>query len=1174
MKRIPIIIILLLIAAGAHAQTNPSAQSLPYGEDFSSLAHTGTTYPAGLQGWQVTTTLGSTFNTAAPTADKTLTASSSASTTSGNVHNYNGKIGCLNSTSSGDLSLVLAVNTTGKSNIQVKYDIMTIRNPYDGTSNTRINEVTLQYRIGTSGTFTTLSGIEYQNNTTLATTSGSTAPQNTESKSITLPAGCDNQSVVQLRWISRQVSGAGSRPSFAVDNIFVDQSVSKTLSASATADATEAPAPGNGTFTLTFNPSTTTTTTFDYAMTGTATFGSDYTVTISSGGSPSNLSAASGTITVSSGISSIIATVAPIDDNSPEGSETVILKISNPSDQYGLGDANETVNIVDDDPELIHNIQGSGNAAIPGNNLVEAIVTGIYPGLNPGGFYIQEEDADMDGNANTAEGLFIVSSASVAVGDKVRVNGTVQENGSSPSFGQAVMFNCIVKVVSSGNTLPTSTAVNLPLSAVSDFEKYEGMLVHFPTEMTVTENFNLGRFGEIWLSQGGLVYQPTQVIDINDAVASGTTSSGTSNIAAINAMALANAVRTILLDDGTETMTTLPYVNADKTLRIGSTTNNLKGILGFGFSVYRIQPLPNAIPTFTYAPRPAVPNVGRHNLKVASFNVLNYFNGDGMGGGFPTARGAHSPNEFKRQRDKIINAIATIDADIVGLTEIENDGTDSNSAVADLVKGLNAKLGTGTYDFIRDGATIQKFGTDAIRCAIIYKPASVKPQGRVVIGSDAIFNRPPVSQTFRSLVTCSDFSYIINHFKSKSASGATGADIDQLDGQGAYNDRRRQQSIALVDFIRDSVIYLSGTDRVITMGDYNSYFEEDPLDLLRDSGLKVLSNSGEYSYLFNGQIGSLDHALVNDAMAPYISGIAKWHLNAAEPTHLSYEDTINDGSGDFVNQWGNTYSSIPYRSSDHDPVLVGLKFKNEFPHDVDIDIVPSNNTYTGGIPTNLYLGYGPQSATLEGSAKGGDDFTYTWSPSDNLSCTNCQNTLFTPTAPGKYTFTLTVTNSRGCSSTETVTFCVKDVKVPHSNNKIYVCHNGKTQEISVSAVPSHLEHHDNDFLGRCDDNTCGGSSQCGSKRSAEPEQASVKDNNIVGSIKVYPNPANESLQIAIPGGIENASIKITDMTGKVVLTRENAKGLQQFSLDETLHGLYVVEVSYGDQVFRTILTIN
>jgi len=210
--------ILLFLTNTCWGQTNPTAQSLPYSQDFSSLQHSSTTYPAGWQGWKLSTSPGPSFYTLSPTEDRTLTASSTAGTTSGNVHNYDGKIGYLNSASL-DLTIVIAIITTGFSNIQVNYDIMTIRNPYDGTNNTRINEVTLQYRVGTTGEFTNLTGIEYQNNTTTQTSG--TTPQNLQTKTIILPSECNNKPVIQLRWASRQVSGSGSRPSFAVDNISI-----------------------------------------------------------------------------------------------------------------------------------------------------------------------------------------------------------------------------------------------------------------------------------------------------------------------------------------------------------------------------------------------------------------------------------------------------------------------------------------------------------------------------------------------------------------------------------------------------------------------------------------------------------------------------------------------------------------------------------------------------------------------------------------------------------------------------------------------------------------------------------------------------------------------------------------------------------------------------------------
>ena len=120
--------------------------------------------------------------------------------------------------------------------------------------------------------------------------------------------------------------------------------------------------------------------------------------------------------------------------------------------------------------------------------------------------------------------------------------------------------------------------------------------------------------------------------------------------------------------------------------------------MAYAFDQYRVQPTAMSHVKINYQNRPPVPNIGATaNIKVASFNVLNYFNGDGLGGGFPTNRGAHSIAEFARQRDKIIKAIIEMDADVVGLIEIENDGTKSLSAIQNLVNGINAYLGSGTY---------------------------------------------------------------------------------------------------------------------------------------------------------------------------------------------------------------------------------------------------------------------------------------------------------------------------------------------------------------------------------------------------------------------------------------------------------------------------------------------
>ena len=212
----------------ANAQTDPSPQSLPYVQNFAGLSSVSTIYPAGWQGWSIPTGTATVFQTAAPTGDFALTAPSNASITSDGIHNYNGAIGFLatgtTSAFTSNPALCLSINTTGRNNILLSYTMMTIRNPFVSSTNNRINQVDLQYRIGTSGSFTSVgtSAALYQNNT-INQTGAVTTPQNSQSKSFNLPAACNNQPVVQLRWVQRDLSGTvgSSRPSFAVDNVVI-----------------------------------------------------------------------------------------------------------------------------------------------------------------------------------------------------------------------------------------------------------------------------------------------------------------------------------------------------------------------------------------------------------------------------------------------------------------------------------------------------------------------------------------------------------------------------------------------------------------------------------------------------------------------------------------------------------------------------------------------------------------------------------------------------------------------------------------------------------------------------------------------------------------------------------------------------------------------------------------
>ena len=559
-----------------------------------------------------------------------------------------------------------------------------------------------------------------------------------------------------------------------------------------------------------------------------------------------------------------------------------------------------------DPATFIHAVQGDGaSSPLAGTAgvVVEGVVVGDFqPGSQLSGFFLQEEDADADLLPATSEGIFVYDAGfgvDVAPGDVVRVQGTVAE------FNGLTELKDITNVAICGTTpAVTPVAVTLPLASLDAWETAEGMLVTFDQTLTATESYNLGRYGELVLAADGRLFQPTNV------AAPG---------AAAGAVQIANDLRRILLDDASTAQNppTVPYLAPDSTLRAGDTTSGLTGVLSYAFGSYRIQPTQPV--TFTRVnARDATPQVdGR--LKVASFNVLNYFNGDGLGGGFPTARGADTPQEFARQRAKIIAALVALDADVIGLMEIENDGFGPQSAIQDLLNGVNAATAPGvSYAFVDPG--LPQVGSDQITVGLLYRVQTVAPVGTAVTTSDPPFdtrNRQPLVQSFEEIATGERLTVAVNHFKSKGSCPASGPDADQGDGQGCWNALRTQTATFLANWLATNPTGVADDD-VLIIGDLNAYALEDPITALRNAGyadlVQQFVGTEAYSYVFEGQYGYLDHALANAALLPQVTAVTEWHINADEPRALDYND---------YNQ-AYLYEPSPYRASDHDPVLIGL----------------------------------------------------------------------------------------------------------------------------------------------------------------------------------------------------------------------------------------------------------
>ncbi|NDJ78882.1 MAG: ExeM/NucH family extracellular endonuclease, partial [Chloroflexi bacterium] len=545
----------------------------------------------------------------------------------------------------------------------------------------------------------------------------------------------------------------------------------------------------------------------------------------------------------------------------------------------------------------IHAIQGTDlRSPQVGQRLtIEGVVTADFQetltGL--GGFFLQEEDDQTDGDPRTSEGIFVndgnnINSIDVNVGDVVRVEGSVNEIDTS--FVVMTQFRNVRSMTLCGTGASVAAIeMTLPVSSLDEWEAVEGMLVTLPQTLTVAEGYNLGRYGQMLLNTGDRLSIPTEVVPPGDPA---------------RALAEENLLRTIMIDDGSNEQNPdpVPYppegLTAENTLRAGDQISSITGVVEHSFGVYRIhttQPV-----TVEYAAlRPTDPPDVGGRLTVAAFNVLNYFNGDGQGGGYPTPRGARDPEEFTRQRDKIITAILALDADVIGLMEIENDGYGPESAVADLVDGLNAVAGEGTYAYIIDPEGFElpiensREGGDEIKVALIYRPASVTPVGPPMTTVDPPFDRrrPSLTQTFDEVATGERFTVVVNHFKSKGCSGAGGLNRDQDDGQSCFNQERVEAAQTLSTWLATDPTN-SGDPDFLIIGDLNAYAMEDPLMVFQDAGyvnlLLEFPGTADYSYVYFGEAGTLDHALGTASILPQVTGAAAWHINADEPRILDY----------------------------------------------------------------------------------------------------------------------------------------------------------------------------------------------------------------------------------------------------------------------------------------------
>lgn len=573
----------------------------------------------------------------------------------------------------------------------------------------------------------------------------------------------------------------------------------------------------------------------------------------------------------------------------------------------------------------IGDIQGAGSTSpLEGRDVtIEGVVTGDFQEgdgdtrRNLGGFYVQ---GAPDGDDDTSDGIFVFDGArpqvDVKPGDRVRVTGSVTE-----FFGETQIAPAAVAIVGAGDvepapvSLPVGTRSNGDGELIADLEAYEGMLVRFPQVLTVSQLRNLERFGEVLLSAGGRPFSFTNAHP--------------PDVPGYAAHLESVAARRIHLDDGRRDNNpgvTLALRNGDEIRGLTGVVRYSRGAAESGTAAYRL--MPTLDPEFDNSnPRPPVPAVGG-SLRVATFNVNNFFaTPDGNGPvcgptGEDSCRGADSDAELSRQLAKIVTVLGMLDADIVALIELENDAGDSLQMI---VEALNASRGRGTFAFVDTGP----IGSDAIKVGLIYKPAAVRTVGDFALLDNSVdvrFNdarhRPVLAQTFESRRDAGRFTVLALHLKSKGSSCEPDGDPDVGDGQGNCSATRSLAAAAMIDWITSDPTSSGDADYLI-IGDFNTHTMGDALSRLERAGYVNVAaahiGAGGYSFEFDGQFGSLDHALASPTLAPQVSGAADWHINADEAP-------ANDYNLEFGRDPARFDPSSPYRASDHDPLIIGLEF--------------------------------------------------------------------------------------------------------------------------------------------------------------------------------------------------------------------------------------------------------
>ena len=628
---------------------------------------------------------------------------------------------------------------------------------------------------------------------------------------------------------------------------------------------------------------------------------------------------------------------------------------------------------------------------------VEGVITAIQSEVLDGdvavGFYMQDETPDND--PNTSDGIFVVGDVNgLSIGDKVQVTGPVEEN-----FGWAQIPATVIKNVGTG------TVEVVSLSAQSndpdfDFtlERHEGMLMKLTSaaDMKVSRSYSFDEGPQRYnlvLNQGKASVHPNQAFFPGTQQAEQAADCNDDSRLVVESFVKDTVGVPAWYPDFGQTDIDQNGSTEDY-IRVGDRTSNLQGVVGYSYSDYRFYVTEDATNDSFVARgnnRDAAPKLEDGDIRIATFNTQQYINsleGAGEANNYldaDEAPGAQSSTEFDHQTLKLVSALKSLDADIVGLMEVENNGFEESSAIAYLVTQLNAELDEVDQYHIASSEGLTHVGTLATSNYVIFRASKVGLDSLQVIPMPSQKNADD-TMTAQHDAVVPVFSFkdredklvvALNHFANKEQTCLE--DTADLDRQGACSNLR----VSAADYLGQQLADLEG-EKVI-LGSLNAYNNEDAITVLtsragapEDYEIKTATNTyigetplhGEdgavvtesygyenvleivepnsYNVVSGDASGTLDYILTSAGLKSKVVGATQWNINAGESELFAAK-----------HEMGQKYSDA-FRSSGHDPVVLSIAFSGKpldpvdpvFPGDPDQPIQPGTPVELPSEPIN------------------------------------------------------------------------------------------------------------------------------------------------------------------------------------------------------------------------------